>query len=204
MNIKRFVHGSCVANSYVVTTENSNKAILIDCCGANKKILDYISDSGCTLEAILLTHGHFDHIEGLRELKDKTGAKIYIFESEKAFLFDNSLNLSNSTGDDSFVNADIMLSDGEMIEVDDIKIQVIHTPGHTSGSVCYLIENALFTGDTLFRLTIGRTDFPTGDYSKLIESINNKLFLLDGGIKVYPGHGLSTSIAREKEENPFL
>ena len=206
MKVKRFTYGSCVANSYVLTKENSDKAVLIDCCGANKKILDYISECGCELSAILLTHGHFDHIEGYRALRDLTGAKIYIFNSENKFLFDKTLNLSDS--DDLIENennsADVLLNDGDVIKVGDFKIQVIHTPGHTSGSVCYMVGEEIFTGDTLFKQSIGRCDFPTGDYNTEIDSIYNKLFSLRDEVTVYPGHGFSTTIGKEREENPFL
>lgn len=206
MKVKRFTYGSCVANSYVLTKENSDKAVLIDCCGANKKILDYISECGCELSAILLTHGHFDHIEGYRTLRDLTGAKIYIFNSENKFLFDKTLNLSDS--DDLIENennsADVLLNDGDVIKVGDFKIQVIHTPGHTSGSVCYMVGEEIFTGDTLFKQSIGRCDFPTGDYNTEIDSIYNKLFSLRDEVTVYPGHGFSTTIGKEREENPFL
>ncbi len=206
MKVKRFTYGSCVANSYVLTKENSNKAVIIDCCGANRKILDYISECGCELSAILLTHGHFDHIEGVRELRELTGAKIYIFNTENRFLFDKNLNLSNSEDwtEDESCSADFLLSDGDVIKVGDFEIQVIHTPGHTSGSVCYKIGNEIFTGDTLFKQSIGRSDFPTGDYNVEIDSIYNKLFSLENDTKVYPGHGFSTTIGKEKEENPFL
>ena len=207
MKVKRFTYGSCVANSYVLTKENSDKAVLIDCCGANKKILDYILKCGCELSAILLTHGHFDHIEGVRELRELTGAKIYIFNSENSFLSDKSLNLSESDDDlteNGNNSADVLLNDGDVIKIGDFEVKVIHTPGHTAGSVCYMIGDEIFTGDTLFKQSIGRCDFPTGDYNTEIDSIYNKLFSLRDDIKIYPGHGFSTTIGREKEENPFL
>ncbi len=206
MKVKRFIYGSCVANSYVLTKENSNKAILIDSCGANEKILDYISKCGCELSAIFLTHGHFDHIEGVMELREQTGARVYIFNSENKFLSDRSLNLSDSNDFIENINnsADVLLYDGDVIKVGDFEIKVIHTPGHTSGSVCYMVGNEIFTGDTLFKQSIGRSDFPTGNYDTEIDSIYNNLFSLADDVKVYPGHGLSTTIGREKEENPFL
>lgn len=207
MKVKRFTYGSCVSNSYVLTKENSDLAVLIDCCGANKKILDYISECGCKLSAILLTHGHFDHIEGYRALRDLTGAKVYIFNSENKFLSDKTLNLSESNEvlvENENNSADVLLNDGDVIKIGDFEIQVIHTPGHTSGSVCYKIENVVFTGDTLFRMTIGRTDLPTGVFSQELDSIFGKLLVLDDDTKLYPGHGLSTTIGKEKEENPFL
>lgn len=206
MKVKRFIYGSCIANSYVITKENSDKAVLIDCCGANKKILDYISECGCELSAILLTHGHFDHIEGIMDLKEKTGAKVYIFNSENKFLSDRSLNLSDTEDltENGYNSADVLLADGDVIKVGDFEIKVIHTPGHTSGSVCYMIGDEIFTGDTLFKQSIGRCDFPTGDYNTEIDSIYNKLFSLGDDVTVYPGHGFSTTIGKEKEENPFL
>lgn len=208
MKIKRFICGSCVANSYVLASDESKTAVLFDSCGANDKILEYLQKEGYTLSAIFLTHGHFDHIAGLSELKEKTGAKIYIFDTEEKFLSDFSLNLmpqEEAISLKKFADkADVLLKDGDKIKISDIEIEVIHTPGHTSGCVCYKTQNVIFTGDTLFKQSIGRSDFPTGDYSQEIESIHKRLMVLEDDVRVYPGHGFSTTIGNERRENPFL
>jgi len=208
MKIKRFIGGSCVANSYVLFSEASGKAVLIDSCGEVEKILEMTEKMNLSLEGILLTHGHFDHILSLSELKKRTSAKVYIYKDEEKFLSDVSLNLSNLDEGNSasygVVNADVLLNDGDVIEFDDIKLEVIHTPGHTSGCVCYRIDDILFSGDTLFKKSIGRSDFPTGDYGMEIESIKKRLMCLDDDVRVYPGHGFSTTIGYERRENPYL
>ena len=147
MKIKRFIYGSCVANSYVLSSDETKTAVLFDSSGANDKIFEYLQKEGYTLSAIFLTHGHFDHIAGLSELKEKTGAKIYIFDTEEKFLSDFSLNLMPP---EDFVShfadkADILLKDKDIVRISDIEIEVIHTPGHTSGCVCYKCENVIFT-----------------------------------------------------------
>ncbi len=208
MEIKRFIYGSCMANSYVLSSEVSKSAVLFDCSGANDKILEYIAENQLILKAIFLTHGHFDHISGLYELREKTGARVYIYEAENVFLSDVGLNLADF--DDSFKNekmldtADVLLNDGDTVKIDDLLVEVIHTPGHTTGCLCYKVGDSLFSGDTLFKQSIGRTDFPTGDYGEEISSIHRKLMVLDDNIKVYPGHGFSTTIGNERRENPYL
>lgn len=208
MKVKRFAGGLCVSNSYVVSSEKTRLAVLVDCCGENDKILNYLEKNSLTLKAICLTHGHFDHISGLAELREKTAADVCIFESENRFLSDAELNLSNTdgvyAGEKRLKTADILLMDGAELGFGDIHIDVIHTPGHTSGSVCYKMENYLFSGDTLFHQSVGRADFPTGDFAEEISSIRRKLFTLDNDIIVYPGHGFSTSIGSEKRDNPYL
>ena len=208
MKIKRFIGGSCVANSYVLFSESSGKAVLFDSCGVVEKIIEMIKKMNLSLEGIFLTHGHFDHILSLSELKKRTSAKIYIHKDEEKFLSDASLNLSGLDEENSAcyenVNADVLLSDGDTVVFDDIKIEVIHTPGHTTGCVCYKIDDVLFSGDTLFKQSIGRSDFPTGDYAEEIMSIKKRLMCLDDDVKVYPGHGFSTTIGNERRENPYL
>lgn len=212
MHIKRFTSGVCLANTYILSKEGSDNAYMFDSCGNTELIFKYLDKNNLRLKGIFLTHGHFDHIAYLEEMKEKTGAPVYIYESEDAFLSNPHLNLSDLDGADEdptgemfkLKNADIKLKDGEIIKTDDFDIRVIHTPGHTSGSVCYLAENALFSGDTLFKNSVGRADFPTGNAAEEIKSIKEKLMTLNGDIKVYPGHGFSTTIEEERKENPYL
>ena len=139
------------------------------------------------------------------EIKNATGAKLLLHKEEEKYLNDPDLNLS---GENPIKLAksdnDILLSDGDEIMVDSIKIKVIHTPGHTVGGVCYLIDDILISGDTLFSGSIGRSDFPLGNFDTEITSIKEKLLVLDDDIKVYPGHGFSTTIGKQRKENPYL
>ena len=152
----------------------------------------------------MLTHCHFDHIGGAEQLRNNTGVKIAIGELENEFLSDPSVNLSGLLGEPvKPFSADLLLKDGEEVSVGDLKFKVIHTPGHTSGSVSYLFGDILFSGDTVFNCSIGRTDFPTGDYFVLSSSIK-KLYELDGDIRVFSGHGEATTIEYEKMYNPFV
>lgn len=206
MKIKRFIYGICHANSYLLYDEETKKAVMFDSCGANEKILTFLNDNEITLCGIFLTHGHFDHIDRVKELKNCTGAKVYIYYDEEKFLTNREFNLSD---DDNFNNnslekADVLFKDNDVISVCGIKIKVIYTPGHTSGSVCFLTDAGLFSGDTLFRGSVGRFDFPTGDGYVEIASIKEKLLVLNDDIKVYPGHGFSTTIGRERKENLYL
>lgn len=206
MNIKRFTYGICHANSYIVSDENTGNAIMIDSCGCNDKVIKYLDDNNFVLKGILLSHGHFDHIAGLKELKRYTGADVYIYIDEEKFLNDAGFNLSDDAvfSDDALDKADYLFCDGDVLDIGGLKVEVLHTPGHTSGSVCFQLDDCIFTGDTLFKGSVGRFDFPTGDGFSEIKSIKEKLLVLNDDIKVYPGHGFSTTIGREREENPYL
>ena len=152
--------------------------------------------------ALLLTHAHFDHAGNAKKLQDD-GAKVYIGEFDAPKLL-NDLNLSRDFGRSfDYLTADVKLCDGQEIEVCGLKFKVVHTPGHTDGSVCYLIDNMLFTGDTLFLESVGRTDFPTGDRDALVNSVK-KLFALSGDYAVYPGHEDFTTLSHERQFNRFV
>lgn len=199
MNIKILTLGSFQTNTYVIT--NNNESILID-CGENINMYKNYFDN-LNIKGIFLTHGHFDHIDGLKFFNDKD---IYIYKDEYDFLTNKDLSLY------SLINKNIpfditnykvhLLSDNETINIIGLKIKVIHTPGHTKGSCCYLIDDKLFTGDTLFCESFGRYDFPTGNLKELRKSIN-KLLLLDESIIIYPGHDESSTILNEKLNNPI-
>ena len=154
---------------------------------------------------MLITHGHFDHIMGANELREKAGVKIYASELEKDLLASSELNVSNQIGRNYTVEADVYLKDDEKVTINGIEIKMISTPGHTAGSCCYLIESEklLIAGDTLFAGSCGRTDLPTGSGGMLDRSLKEKLMRLDDEIKVYPGHGESTTIGYERKHNPF-
>ena len=164
-----------------------------------------LSEKGFTVEVILLTHGHFDHIGGAAELKKASGAKVYALTEEKKICRTPELNLSAQMPPVVTIEADEWLTDGQTVETAGISFQVIATPGHTVGGCCYYCKEGgfLFSGDTLFEESVGRTDFPTGSMSSLVRSVKEKLFVLPEDTNVYPGHGDITTIGREKQYNPY-
>ncbi len=199
--------GEIGTNCYLLYNKDNKKAVLIDPADEADKIMEMIAAKNCTLTAILLTHGHYDHIGAAVKVSKATKAPIYAGECEKEVLENPSINLSAMMGEHAIsLIADKWLTDGEVIELAGITIRCIHTPGHTKGGMSYYVEDAniLFSGDTLFAASIGRTDFPTGSMSELVRSIKSKLLILPENTKVFTGHGESTSIAYEKQYNPFL
>ena len=194
--------GPLRVNSYFLINENTNKAIVID-SGENYKLIKKIEEENSfKINYVLLTHAHFDHAGNVKKLQDD-GAKIYCskIDSEKLL---NDLNLSLDFGRQfDYCNADYKFIDNEELLLNDIKIKVIATPGHTDGSVTFLVEEMLFTGDTLFLESVGRTDFPTGNKNELIASVK-KLFSLEGEYKVFPGHQEFTTLSHERKYNTFV
>ena len=202
MEFQRFSLGDLATNSYILYDQNSGVAALFDAPAEAEVILAFLNKKGVDLKYIFLTHAHFDHIMALKELKTATGAQIVVHSDEEQYLNNTGLNLSYIPLPE--VKADILVNDGDVIEFADVKIKVIHTPGHTLGGVCYLFDETLVSGDTLFCGSIGRYDFPMGDFHTEINSIKEKLLILPDDIKVYPGHGPSTTIGNERKENPYL
>ncbi len=188
-------------NSYFLVNEN-NQAVVIDCGENYKKIKQAESDNGFKIQAVLLTHAHFDHSGCAKKLQDD-GAKIYISEIDAQKLL-NDLNLSGDFGRKfDYLTADFTFSDGETLNICGIDIKVILTPGHTDGSATFVVGDMLFTGDTLFYESVGRTDFPTGNREQLVASVK-KLYALDGDYKVYPGHQEFTTLEHERKYNLFV
>ena len=203
MCIKKIVLSICSTNCYIVYNAESREGIIIDPAD-NPRIIDsYIREQQIGIRGIFLTHGHFDHIGAAEELKKLYGVKVYAHEEETELAGDTILNLSAAFDTDDSVKVDVPVKDGETVEMCGFKIKVIHTPGHTKGSCCYLMDDGsdvrLFSGDTLFCQSHGRTDFPTGSERQIYASITEKLLVLDGGLTVYPGHGESTTIDDEKK-----
>lgn len=205
MLFHRFVLGELVTNCYLVADENTKNAILFDAPAEAGKILDYLKKNGLTLKKVFLTHSHFDHILALREIVDATNAELLMHKEEEKYFKDPSLNLAGEHWEKlNLPDYYKLLSDNDELVLDGINIKVIHTPGHTQGSTCYLVNDILISGDTLFSGSIGRTDFPLGSFDDEVQAIKNKLMLLDDETKVYPGHGFSTTIEKQRKENPYL
>ena len=216
IKIGRMVLGMCQTNTYFLYREGSAEAIVVDPADKGANIHAALEKNGFRVVGILLTHGHFDHIWGLDELREAanekaqaTGheeVKAYACVDEKQLLGIPKMNVSLQAGRPCGVEADVYVTDGEEITLADMTIRVIATPGHTAGGCCFYIEEAgfLVSGDTLFQESVGRTDFPTGSMGTLVRSIREKLLILPEETKVYPGHGSETTIGYEKKYNPFL
>jgi len=192
--------GELQTNCYILTA--GNDAVVIDPGAEGERLFQLLGDRN--LLAILLTHGHADHIAALNPLREPTGAPVYIHADDAEMLTDSQANLSWMMSIFTTQPADQLLTDGQELAFGDISLRVIHTPGHTRGGVCFDdgVDN-LFVGDTLFCESIGRTDFPGGDMNSLCTSVKEKLFPL-GDRSVYPGHGPVTTLAHERRNNPFL
>jgi hydroxyacylglutathione hydrolase len=191
-------------NTYLIWDTDTKEAILIDVAAPDQGLINDINKFELKLKYLFLTHGHGDHIAGNEMIKNEFNPQIGIHGSDAEMLSDPQKNLSNYWNYNVISPAaDIILKDGDSFRLGKSEIKVIHTPGHTRGGVCYLIDDNLFSGDTLFAESVGRTDLPGGDYKTLLKSIA-KLFQLPDLIKVYPGHGPQTTLEDEKIGNPFV
>ena len=207
MRITNLPSGALQANTYLAVDEKTNEGFIVDPCGYNKVLTKEVRDNDVNIKYIILTHGHSDHICGVNEHKAEfPDAKIVAYKDEEAMLENPNLNQSPGFGVPYSTKADILVSDGDELKVGDVTLKFIHTPGHTEGGMCIYVKEAkaLFSGDTLFRQSIGRTDFPGGSYKEIMDSIRKKLFLLPDDTNVFPGHMGTTSIGFEKENNPFV
>ena len=206
LKIGRIVLGICQTNCYFIYEDGKKQVIVFDPADQGEYLYNKLKENGFQVEAILLTHGHFDHIWGLEALRSLSGAKVYAYEGEKALCEDASLNVSKGAGRACTVKADEYVGDGAEITAAGITCKLIATPGHTAGSCCYYFEDdkILISGDTLFQESVGRTDLPTGSMSTLVRSIRETLMVLTEDVKVYPGHGETTTIGYEREYNPFI
>ncbi|MFH1753282.1 MAG: MBL fold metallo-hydrolase [Candidatus Omnitrophota bacterium] len=201
MILKKIVVGAMSANCYVVGDAKTKEVFIIDPGGDHEKIIALVQKNGYKVKSVINTHGHADHISGNRFLN----FPVWIHADDADFLKDPNKNLSYLVGSGlKLPAADKLLKEGDTLKAGSLSLEVIHTPGHTPGSICLKSDGMIFTGDTLFCAGVGRTDFPYGSEEKLTSSLKSKVLSLDGDMVVYPGHGPSTTIARERNTNPFI
>ena len=186
--------GIYFVNCYLIREEQSKTCVVVDPGGHPNKVLKYLEDKGLTLEAILLTHGHFDHVGAVKELAETTGCKVYLHAD------DLTLPENYTAGPLYYTH---YYDEGDVLELAGLTIRVLHTPGHTEGSVCLVVEDVIISGDTLFCHSCGRTDLPGGDPDAIMKSLA-RLKAMEGDYRVLPGHNRATTLAVEREYNPFM
>ena len=204
--LQKCILGPVYTNCYFLKNKETGEIIIIDPSDCEDKIYNKVNEMQGKPVAILLTHGHFDHILAVGKVKEKYNIPVYACRQEEEMLREPSLNMTSSYGRDCSVTADILLDDLQVFEAAGFMVQMIHTPGHTKGSCCYYIkdEGILFSGDTLFRGSVGRTDFPGGSTSAIVASLHKLVDSLPEETEVFPGHDASTTIGYEKRYNPFV
>jgi len=204
MNIHHLHLGELKSNCYIIETA-PGRCVAVDIGGDSRVLINFLKMKKLKLTKIFLTHGHFDHIGGVAQTVEETGAEVFIHSNDSYMLQSESASLASSMSIMDFqpiehytvVSGDCYINDG------DLTFRVLHTTGHSHGSVCYICENVIFSGDTLFCCSIGRTDFPGGNIHEMRTSLM-KISQLDGDYRVYPGHNESTTLAYERESNPYL
>lgn len=206
MKIEQYCVGQVQTNCYFVINEDTQEMLIVDPGDSASLLADKIKKQNLKPQAVLLTHGHFDHAMAAEELARMFDIKIYAHETEKETLEQSGLNASGMIGRRDSYHADIFVKGGETLQLAGMELKVLHTPGHTEGGCCYYMEKeqTLFSGDTLFCQSVGRTDFPRGSMSQLVRSIKEKLLPLPDEVKVYPGHMGPTTIGMERAYNPFI
>lgn len=204
--VLRYIVGPVCTNCYLLVNHKTGELLVVDPGDQAQLIEKQIEKTGAKPVAILLTHGHFDHAGAAEELADKYQISIYAHGAERETLEDPGLNLCGMIGEHKVYHADIFVKDEEVLNLAGFSIRVFFTPGHTIGGCCYYIadEKILFSGDTLFQESVGRTDFPRGSASDLIRAIREKLMPLPDDVTVYTGHDESTLIGYERMHNPYL
>lgn len=207
MHIETYVAGPVQANNYLFCDDKFKEAVLIDCSAYIPRLIKHVKENGLNVKYILLTHGHFDHILGVNRMKKELKTKVYIHKNDLKLAqgmleFMQAYNVPTDECENPIIDGTLDELENPMVGENPIKI--IETPGHTKGSVSYLITNHLFCGDTIFRKSIGRTDLPGGNFEEIKHSVKEVLFKLDGSTSVYTGHGEFTTIGYEKQFNTIL
>ena len=206
MQIIRVPVGAFITNCYIAEGQEPGRGFLVDPADNPKKLISILEEKQICPEAILLTHGHFDHIMAVKEVKEKYQIPVYACRQEEAMLAEPTVNMTAVYGRSCSIKPDVLLDDGQIFEAAGFSIQMFHTPGHTKGSCCYYIkdEGVLFSGDTLFCGSVGRTDFPGGSSAEIVRSLHKLVDTLPEDTEVFPGHDTSTTIGYEKRYNPFV
>lgn len=206
MKVEKFVTGIISTNCYLVINEDTKQSVVIDPAACPSYLMSHIKSEGLKIEAILLTHGHFDHIMGIDGFLSEFDVPVYVHEEDADAMEDPVLNQSSTYTSGYTFGKARYLRDRQTLELAGYTFQVIHTPGHTKGGCCYYVasEGVLFSGDTLFQNSVGRTDFVNSSTSDLVHSVREKLFLLPDDTMVYPGHMGETKIGHEKKYNPYV
>ena len=202
MKIACYAAGSVGTNCYVVS-DDAGVTALIDCDGDPKPLFAYIEKNNLKPTHILLTHGHFDHIGAVAAAVEKYGCTIVGGAKEMRVFTDPAVNCSQFCGGAVTVHPDVLVEEGDVVKVGDMEFKVMFTPGHTEGSICFICEDAIFSGDTLFQGSCGRTDLETGDWNDIQGSLK-RLAALPGDYRVYPGHGPATTLEEERRSNPYM
>lgn len=206
LELSKCTLGSVFTNCYFIKNTKTNQLLIVDPADFPEKIYRKVEEMGAQPVGVLLTHGHFDHILAANEVKEKYGIKIYADRNEQEMLEDSTVNMTAQVRRPCSVRPDVLLDDLDVFEAAGFSIQVLHTPGHTKGSCCYYIpeEEVLFSGDTLFCGSVGRTDFPGGSTGEIVRSLHKLVDNLPENTEVFPGHDVSTTIGYEKRYNPFV
>lgn len=206
MKIERFVMGEVSTNCYLIINEETKQTVIVDLADCPKRFTDHIAEEGLKIEAVILTHGHYDHIKGIQEFLTHYQVPVYAHEAEKQVLTDPRANLSAMSGGSYVFEGATYVKDGQVLELAGYQFKALHTPGHTPGGCCYYIESEkiLLSGDTLFCASVGRTDFPGGSMSDLIRGIKAQLMVLPDEVQVLPGHMELSTIGFERTNNPYL
>lgn len=206
LELQQCVLGPVYTNCYIAKNKETGEALIIDPADSPSKIELKVNAMGARPVAVLLTHGHFDHIMGVEAVREKYQIPVYACHQEEEMLREPSVNMTDQMGKSCSIRPDVFLDDLQVFEAAGFSIQMILTPGHTKGSCCYYLkeEGVLFSGDTLFCGSVGRTDFPGGSASQIRDSLHRLLAALPDDTSVYPGHDTSTTIGYEKRYNPFV
>ncbi len=206
MIIKLINTGSYQVNTYLVYDEINKKAFIVDPGGYSKLISEIIKEENLELNYIILTHGHGDHIGGVEKfIQEFPSTKLVASKEEADLLLDPNKNMSKAvTGENISLKPDIFVVDGDKIECGELELVILSTPGHTKGGIVIYVEDVLFSGDTIFANSIGRTDFPGGSFDEIANSIKNKIYTLPEETKILPGHMEESTVGNEKKYNPFV